>query len=265
MIDLQAELDARRDQVVRLEQERADLQIEVEAFRQTYLARVGPAQAELDALELHIEAYRLRRELLRMRGNGLDAAKLEAEVEWQLRGRREQFAGYQASIHRAEATARTPSPVLDSTAQLELKLLYRDLAKRAHPDLALDEADRAARGALMAEINAAYARGDQAALQALAARLSGSGRENQAGGADWLRAEIERLDGVIIALRAEIGALNASDWLALKLDAALARSRGIDWFNQACSQIEARMVERRAELARLIAGFMELVREVGLG
>jgi hypothetical protein len=262
-VDLQAELEARRDFVARLEQERADLQIELDEFRQMYTARVGSAQAELESLELHIAEYQLRNELVRLRGNLLDAARLEAEVDWQLRGRREQFTGYQESVRQAER-AECAARVLEPAMQLDLRALYRDLAKRTHPDLATDETDRTARGILMAEINAAYARFDLVALRAISARLDASERDGQSTGAVALRAEIERLEGVISTLRGEIARLNQSDWMAMKIDAALARSRGFDWFDQARRHILARTAERRRELDRLVAAFRELVQQAGL-
>ncbi|HJW84759.1 MAG TPA: hypothetical protein VJ754_10685, partial [Anaerolineae bacterium] len=107
--ELAAQLEARREQLARLEQERADAQIEIDAFRLEYMARLGQTQAELEAVEIHIAEYRLRNELLRLRQGAIDAARLEYEVEWQLRGRREQFAGYQESVRRAgRATAAHP-------------------------------------------------------------------------------------------------------------------------------------------------------------
>jgi len=295
--DLQAELEARRDLVARLEQERTDLRIEIDAFQPMYTARLGPAQAELEALDLHITEYRLRNELVRLRGSALDANKLDAEVEWQMRGRRERFAGYQESVRRAETAARMahtasdvpvgpsdPSPTPPSAApstslrarlracfgrglrRTDLKSMYRDLAKRAHPDLAVDETDRAARSTLMAEINDAYARSDLPMLRAILAQVSGSSLPQAgAGDAKWLRAEIDRLDQVIASIRAEIAELNRSDWMAMKLDAALARSRGIDWFDRARREIEERAADRRAELDALITDFRELVRQAGLG
>ena len=282
--DLQAELEARRDLVARLEQERTDLHIEIDAFQQMYTACLGPAPAELEALDLHIAEYRLRNELVRLRGSALDANKLDAEVEWQMRGRRERFAGYQESVRRAETAARMahtasdvpvehsdpstplPTPFGRGLRRTDLKSMYRDLAKRAHPDLAVDETDRAARSTLMAEINDAYARSDLPVLRAILAQVSGSSLPQAgAGDAKWLRAEIDRLAQVIASIRAEIAELNRSDWMAMKLDAALARSRGIDWFDRARREIEARAADRRAELDALIADFRELVRQAGLG
>ncbi|MGH2592245.1 MAG: hypothetical protein ACRDGG_01890 [Anaerolineae bacterium] len=278
--DLQAELEARRDLVARLEQERTDLHIEIDVFQQMVTARLGPAQAELEALDLHIAEYRLRNEWVRLRGGALDANKLDAEIEWQMRGRRERFAGYQESVRRAETAARmahtasdvpvqpsaAPSTSLRARLRTDLKSMYRDLAKRVHPDLAVDEADRAARSALMAEINDAYARSDLSALGAILAQVSGSSLPQAgAGDAKWLRAEIDRLDQVIASMRAEIAELNRSDWMAMKLDAALARSRGIDWFDRARREIAERAADRRAELDALIADFRELVRQAGMG
>jgi hypothetical protein len=208
----------------------------------------------------------VRNDLVRLRGNRLDAHQLEAEVEWRLRDRREQFAGYRESVRKAEAESRASHPPQpDPATRADLKSLYRDLAKRAHPDLATDAADRAARGALMADINAAYARFDLSVLKAIRARLTASATSaDRSADRDWLRAEIDRLDRLIVTLRADIADYNRSDWMVMKLDAALARSRGLDWFAQARRQIEARLAERRRELQHLIEEFKELVRAVGL-
>ena len=262
--DLRAEIEARREQIARLDQERADLQLEIDAFRDVYIARVGPAQAALQALQLHIAEYKLRIELIRLRGPSLDAAKLEAEVDWQLRGRREQFDGYAESVRQAERVVQAGVSWPVREEHTDIKELYRDLAKRVHPDLSPDADDRERRGALMADINEAYAQADRAALAAILARLGASdGREFDAG-SDWLLAERERLDGVIRDLRSDIAELNRSDWIVMKLDAALARSRGIDWFGRVRRQIESQVAAQRAVLDELVAQFMELVRSVGL-
>jgi hypothetical protein len=116
----------------------------------------------------------------------------------------------------------------------------------------------------MVEINEAYRRSDLTALRALFARSSVSGREAPGGDVERLRAEITRLDGLISKMRVAIADLNRSDWMMMKLDAALERSRGIDWFELARRQAEMRAAERRAELDGLIAEFMDLVRSAGL-
>lgn len=259
-----AQLEAQRDQLARLEQERADLQIEIEAFRLEYTARVGEAQAELEALEIHIAEYRLRNELLRLRRGEIDAARLEYEIEWQLRGRREQFAGYQESVRRAAYAADVQRPAPAASDAPALKSIYRELAKRIHPDLASDANERGARGQLMAQANEAYARFDAQALQAMLAQATGLRPEPVTRSADQLRAEMARLDRIIAEVRGEIAELNRSAWMSMKLDASLARSRGLDWFANARRQIEAQVAQRRIELDGLVAEFRDLVHQFGL-
>jgi len=50
------------------------------------------------------------------------------------------------------------------TPSENLKKLYREVAKRVHPDLATEESERQRRHELMAEANRAYAEGDEARL-----------------------------------------------------------------------------------------------------
>jgi hypothetical protein len=262
--NLEAQLEARRNQLARLEQERADVRIEIDAFQVEYLAQVGRAQADLEALELHLAEYRSRNELLRFRRNALTPDQLEYEVQWRLRGQREQFAGYQESVRRAESTVesrRSESMPIDSAA---IKSVYRELAKQIHPDLAADDEDRQARGRLMAQANEAYARHDAQTLEAMLDRAEGWIGPPVPQGDDWLRAEIARLDDIIREARAEIAGLNRSEWMTMKLDAALAQARGVDWFANARRQIEARIARRRVELDGLIAEFRDLVQQAGL-
>lgn len=258
-----ADVEARRDQVARLEQERADLRSEIDRFQTEYAARVGALQSALESIDLHIAEYRLRLELVRFRRAALDAGQLESEVAWRLREQRDHYTTYQESVSRAERAVReTPAPATIDTQAL--KSAYRELAKRCHPDLAHDVAERQARSRVMADVNAAYARHDLDALQSLLAQHAD--RDDRADPHPFAasREELARLDQTILDLRSEIAEMNRSEWLAMKVDAALARARGVDWFAQARSQIEARIAERSHELERLIAEFMTLVREVGL-
>jgi hypothetical protein len=45
--------------------------------------------------------------------------------------------------------------------------LYREIAKRIHPDLATEDDERAKRNQLMAEVNRAYEDGDESRLRAI--------------------------------------------------------------------------------------------------
>jgi hypothetical protein len=50
----------------------------------------------------------------------------------------------------------------------EARKLYRELARKAHPDLAQEEDERKRREEFITRVNAAYARGDEALLRELA-------------------------------------------------------------------------------------------------
>ena len=136
LAQLEAEVQALREQLAQLEQERADLRLELNEFAGVYELRVGALEADLLAARLHIEEYKLRIELIQLRGRRLGPSQLEAEVESRLHDQRDQSAEKRRRVEQARSTA--PLPALDRAAQLDLKQLYRELAKRTHPDLAMD-------------------------------------------------------------------------------------------------------------------------------
>ena len=68
---LESDVQALRDQLARLEQEHADLVVELGEFETLYNARVGPLQAKLEEAQLHIAEYKLRIELVQWRGSSL--------------------------------------------------------------------------------------------------------------------------------------------------------------------------------------------------
>jgi len=261
---LHAEIAQKRETVARLEQERTDLELELAAFEVAYNAEVKPLQDELEAVNHHIEEYEARNQLVRLYGNQLSPVQLEAEVALRL------------------GKSSTPTPVqdtpgayvrdkwenvplaaeADAVTKTELKSLYRELAKRFHPDLAPQGTEREAHTARMAEINAAYARGDLASLRRTATE-SGSQPKLPPTLAELL-AERDRLDALIVKLRQDIAELNRDPLMLLKIDAALARHSGHDLLAETAIEVHVKLVERRGTLERLIAQFRELVEQVGL-
>ena len=66
-----------------------------------------------------------------------------------------------------QANASRPQAATEQQAP-DIKVLYRKLARRYHPDLARNDADRAQSNDQMKEINRAYSAGDLATLMRLA-------------------------------------------------------------------------------------------------
>lgn len=262
--DLQRETALLRDQLARLEQERADLLIELRDFEQMYQARVGPLEARLAAARLHIDEYRLRIELIQWRGKALAPSQLEAEVEYRLRDQRQRA---QASFEQAQrAQQAAPPRPIDPIDDLDLKTVFRELAKRSHPDLAGDEADRAARSARMQTINALYADRNVIALREVLRGLqTGNARhiDTPEQIAARLRIEYDQLAAAVQRAKAEIAELNRSPLMSLKIDAALGRARGRDVLAEEAAQVQAQLAEAERQLEQLIARFRALIEAQG--
>lgn len=262
---LESEVQALRDQLARLQQEHTDLVVELQHFETQYNARVGPIQAKLEAAQLHSAEYKLRIELLQWRGAKLSPPQLEAEVEYRLRDQRQHA---QDTYQQAEAAQRAavPEPI-DPAADLDLKQLYRELAKRSHPDLAADALDRSAREQQMKTINALYAQRDEAALRNLLRQLQTSDLRQRETPEHWqarLQRERDQLVAAIKHVKSDIAELNHSPLMSLKLDYALGRSRRRDVLGEVAAKVQAQLTEAERELNQLIVRFRELVEQNGL-
>jgi curved DNA-binding protein CbpA len=103
----------------------------------------------------------------------------------------------------------------------QVRKLFRELAKRFHPDLTADPEEKSWREEVMAKINQAYAKRDLQALQALAEQPDRALLEDKAQTREeelkTIKTEIKRLDGVINELKATIAWLEDSSAMKLKL------------------------------------------------
>jgi hypothetical protein len=262
---LESEVLELREQLARLEQEYADLRGELHDFELMYNARVGPIEAQLAEVQLHIDEYKLRIELVQWRGKSLSPIQLEAEVENRLRDQRERAEAIHANADIARSYV--PPPPIDPAADLDLKQIYRELAKRAHPDLATDEADRAVRSQRMVDVNALYAEQDLAGLRQILRQIEPERfTQNEPPEQRMARLKDERLrlDAAIRHVKAEIADLNRDPLMVLKLEAALGRSRGHDVLAETARQMQTRLSEAENELQGLITKFREVVEAAGL-
>ncbi|MGW2389747.1 hypothetical protein ACWCYK_09650 [Streptomyces lydicamycinicus] len=144
--------------------------VEVDNFSRLHHQRLGPMYARLDELDAQIaEAVAARTgdpEDLRKAREARASVLPMPEVE-------ELFHGWmgsdglfpEAQAMLTEQSVRPPQKVRPSE---EARKVYRDLVRKAHPDLARDDAERARRDAFIARVNAAYAQGDEAVLRELA-------------------------------------------------------------------------------------------------
>jgi len=98
-------------------------------------------------------------------------------------------------------------------------MVYRDLVKRFHPDLARTEAERQQREAVMKRINAAFHERDVGQLQSIMneTEFEDPSFEDRSipDKLIWAIREISRLDEMIVEMTAEIESLKGSDLAVL--------------------------------------------------
>ncbi|MBK3531386.1 hypothetical protein ACWD7B_32515 [Streptomyces rubiginosohelvolus] len=145
--------------------------VEVENFSRLHHQKLGPMYARLDELDALIAEARAAKT-----GDPEDERKArEARaVVMPMPGVDELFHDWmdtdglspEAAAMLTEQPVRPPKRVRPSE---EARRLYRELARKAHPDLAQDEVERQRRDEFIARVNAAYGRGDVELLKELVA------------------------------------------------------------------------------------------------
>jgi len=143
-------------------------------------------------------------------------------------------------------------PAVEDAPEL-LKRLYRQLARRYHPDLSADPAEREHRNRLMAEINNAYNRRDLDALKVLAAQP-----ENRSVDEPLETLQLRQMQQIhlqltqrLVHLKRERDDLLSSDLMWLKIQQSL--NQGRDVLREVADRLEqeyALCVDRLAQLRR---------------
>jgi len=213
----------------------ANLRAELAAFEGRYLREVGVLYAELDDWNAKIAE-------LQAEQTGTPEAKAAAAE-----ARTQAEEAYSAAHGTAaEVKPFSPSP--------ELKKLFREAAKRVHPDTATDQADCARRERLMKEVNAAYAAGDEEALRRILAALDASPDAVQGSGigADLIRVlrQLKQIRDRIAAIELEIASLSETDLAQLMAKADLATAEGRDLLEEMAASVRVSIILVRHEFEK---------------
>jgi predicted nucleic acid-binding Zn-ribbon protein len=213
-----AELSGVRAALAERELELADLRAELKSFEGRYLRQVGVLYAELDDWEAKV-----------------------VELEASLRPSASAKQNAQEARKRAEethqATHGEASKVQEFKPSADLKSLFRDVAKRIHPDFAKDDADRQRRTLLMAQANDAYSRGDAETLQRILDDY------DEGVGAELIRVirQIHQAKKNIAAIEQELIRLRASEIAQLMQDADNAQQEGRDLLRELAASVRERI------------------------
>ncbi|MDE3108320.1 MAG: hypothetical protein KGL02_00120 [Acidobacteriota bacterium] len=133
-----------------------------------------------------------------------------------------------------------------------MKRLYRDVAKRIHPDLTSDRDDRLKRQQLMAEANQAYEQADETRLTQILAQYECSPEsvKGEGPGAELVRV-IRRLSqarGRLAEIEAELQQLVRSDLYELKERVGEAEKYGRDVLKEMTQKVEAQIAQARSRI-----------------
>jgi len=213
----------------------ASLRAELRAFEQRYLHFVGSRYAELDECKAKL-AERMAREQ-----PGNERAQQSARVARAIASETKSAVGDESA---KEPRAFKASP--------EMKRLYRDVAKRIHPDLTSDRKDRAKRQQLMAEANQAYEKGDEARLAKILAEYDCSPEvvEGEGAGAELVRAirRVSQARTRLAEIEAEMHELLRSDLYQLKSRVEEAEKSGRDVFVEMTEKVEEQIALAKERL-----------------
>ena len=147
------------EQLATKETEFATTGAEFARFRAVYLRRFAPLYAELDRLEAEIATRLALNEATPVaHARAVDA---EARAADSAKAVEEAAESLEDQADQLDSAHGSPAP--------ELRDLYRQAAKMIHPDLVIDETDRARRTKLMAALTEAYVAGDADAIRRIVA------------------------------------------------------------------------------------------------
>ena len=243
------------------------LRVELDNFALVHHQRLGPMYVRLDELDALIaEATAARSgdpEDIRRAFEARSVLEPMPDLEAFFAEPAESTEPQPDGAEGRAKTADEPSvPVIPQEPQRirpdrEAQRLYRDLARRAHPDLAQDPAEQELRGVFIARVNAAYARGDVLELAALAEEWAGGSADT--GGplsgsperAAWLRQRLEWLTARlarVAAARDELADSPMGQLLMLLPDDPDALLTVL------AEQLLSSVATRQAELDRLLGG-----------
>jgi chromosome segregation ATPase len=225
------QLAALRGRLGERESELAQLRAQLRTFESRYFRQVGGLYAELDEIEARIAEREV--DLY-----DSDAARERAEEARQ----RAQETHEAAFDEDEDAEEEFDPPV-------SLKALFREVAKRIHPDFARDEAEQKHFTLLMARANQAYRRGDTETLQRLlddyrevAGALAG-----ESAAAELLRVtrQIQHAERDLAALDVEQRVLLESEIAQLHLDAEEAAREHRDLLTELATKVREQIAEAK--------------------
>jgi hypothetical protein len=241
---LQAEIGLKRSALAEHRAALLKVQREVEAFARQYDRIIGPLEAELDRVRQEIES--------------LQSAPPTFENSGSIWG-----PGNATFEDSFDAKYRRPNnPTINLRRALDdndLRIVYRKLARKYHPDTTTDPDEKARLTMIMAEINAAYRARNIDQLYALDGKRTPAAKPviDPAANAkrsttyNELTALSYQLDDEILQVKSEHQRLLTSPLMSLKIEYSIARGQGRDLLREIAAKVREDLIAAKAELVEL--------------
>jgi hypothetical protein len=249
------ELESTLEQLKIAEAELSELNRQLSAFESVVDAQLGSLLDQLS--ELNAETASLDAALRHIREQRLFGSDLMQYLEGAPQSAQK---SNQAEIpplglaDRAAIHAKNGTPTgSDALPVPDIRALYRKLARRHHPDLARNSADRLAAHAQMAEINRLYQAGDLRALMRLAGVWLPYGMELPDdvsllnGKTSAALSEQEQAEQKLKAVRMQINKLSNLPIIKLSLDVKLAQHQGRNLLREMAAELQYKVGRKVAE------------------
>lgn len=198
-------------------------------------AELAQRELELATLRGELHAFdRLYQQTIGMRYLELD--RIEAQIE-----------EYMAYLEASQNFAPSES----------LKQLYRQIAKKIHPDLTTDETERTRRQALMTAVNQAYEAGDEERLREMLHEWESSPEtvQGEGIGAELIRAlrQIAQSRDRLKRIEEEFLAMQQTELGQLRKQVLEAEQAGRKLLDEMAAQLDAQISTAQQKLAELKA------------
>ena len=234
-----AELSELEGKLAQRELDLATFKAELNAFETLYIRIVGVKYTELDEIQAQIAEAKLRI-------NPSDRRAREEAVRARAKAQESSDATASDDARKAEEFKPTEN----------LKKLYREVAKRIHPDLAENEIELLRRQQLMAEANRAYEENDDTRLRAILTEWENSPEavKGDSHGAKLVRVirKIAQAEARLSAIDLETAQLKESDHYQLKIRAEEVEKEGRDLLVEMASNLEKKIDSAKKELQKII-------------
>jgi hypothetical protein len=221
------------------------LKIDLVVIKQEYNIKVGRLYLQLDQLDLDITKLLQIRKLI---SQGYTLKEAQEILNTQTKDEQEKINKQNESIDEDTEEQKSTHELSDEE-ESELKILYKKLVKKFHPDLALDLNEKKEREIKMQKINEAYKQKDLEQLKYLEKHYGHS--PDQEYSFESLKQLLDEINKAISRLENDYDELTKTEWFEFKTRLKSARKNKRDLFAELEEKILKDIAQKKTKQTEL--------------